>query len=147
MTSGMQKVFLVLTAVMLVGIVLAGLVFTKAFSAWVAATRAGNESATIQNLKTFAIVESQYFYSHQRTFGTLEQMVQEELLSSKFKSNPVDGYVLTLTVTSDRAAYMLTADPSSAPDGKNHFYLDSVSRQIHFNPNQAAGPNDPILSK
>ena len=111
MTSGMQKVFLVVTAVMLVGIVLAGLVFTKAFSVWVSATRAGNEAATIQNVKTIGIVELQYFYSHQRTFGTFEQLIQEELLSSKFKSNPVDGYVLTLTVTSDRAAYALTADP------------------------------------
>jgi type II secretory pathway pseudopilin PulG len=144
MTSGMQKVFLVLTAVMLVGIVLAALVFTKAFSVWVAATRAGNEAATIQHLKTIGVVELQYFYAHQRTFGTLEQLVQEQLLSSKFKGNPVDGYVMTLTVTSDRAAFTLTADPASASDGKNHFYLDSMSRQIHSNPDKPAGPNDPV---
>lgn len=143
MSSGLQKVFIVLFAVMLVGIVLAGLVFVSAFSGWVSATRAGNEAATVQNLKTVAVVESQYFYGHHRTFGTLQQLVQEQMISAKFNGNPIDGYVLTLTVSSEPAAYTLAADPASKSQGTNHFYLDSSLHQIHFNPDQPAGPNDP----
>ena len=147
MSSGLQKLFIVLVAVMLVSIVLAGLVFVQAFKVWAVATRAGNEAATIQSLKTVAAVESQYFYGHHRTFGTVQQLVQEQMLSSKFNGNPIDGYVLTLTVTSEPAAYELAADPASKSEGTKHFYLDSVSRQIHVNQANPAGPNDPILNQ
>ena len=149
MASGMQKVFLVVTAVMLVGLVLAGLVFVKAFDAWQLAKRAGDETATLQNIKTIAVVELQYFYGHRRTFGTFEQLVQEKLLSSKFSGNPVntDGYVFTLTVTPEPAAFTIKADPESRLTGTKHFYLDSVSREIHVNSEKPAGPNDPVLKE
>lgn len=150
MSARIQKIFLVLVAVMVVGLVLAGLVFVKAFQGWQRAMQADNEVAAVQNLKTIAVVESQYFYSHRRTFGTFEQLAKEQLLSLKFSTNPVktdDGYVLTLTVTSEPAAYTIMADPSNPQTGRRHFYLDSASREIHVNPDQPAGPNDPILSK
>jgi hypothetical protein len=144
-----QKLLLVLGAVMLVGVVLAGLILGKALSALQTVQRIGNETATIQNLKTIALVESQYFYSHRRTFGTFERLVAEQMLSAKFAGNPVtnDGYVLTLTITSEPAAYRITADPASAREGARHFYLDSVSREIHVNSDKPAGSNDPIVNK
>lgn len=147
MSSSIQKIFIVLTAVMVIGLVLAALVFVRAFSGWAAATRAGNEAATMQNLNTIGLVEAQYFYSHQRTFGTFEQLIQESALSSKFGGNPVDGYTLTLTVTSEPSFFSVRADPASAAQGKTHFYLDSVSLEIHVNSDKPAGPNDPIVSK
>ena len=149
MSARIQKIFLVLVAVMVVGLVLAGLVFVKAFEGWQLAIRAGNEEANVQNLKTIATVELQYFYSHHRTFGTFEQLVQEQLLSSRFSGNPVktDGYVFTLTVTSEPAAFTIKVDPESTLTGTKHFYLDSVSREILVNSEKPAGPNDPVLNK
>lgn len=151
MSARIQKIFLVLVAVMVVGLVLAGLVFVNAFKGWHAAIRAGNEAATVQNLKTIAAVEAQYFYSHHRTFGTFEQLVKEQMVSSKFAGNPekvtVDGYILTLTVTSEPQAFVITATPESAITGTKHFYFDSVSREIHFSSEKPAGPNDPIVNK
>jgi hypothetical protein len=149
MTSSIQKIFLVLVAVMVVGIILAGLLFVRSFAVWETVQLAGNETATVQNLKTIAVVELQYFYSHRRTFGTFDELVKEQLLSRKFAGNPVttDGYVLTLTVTSEPAAFSINANPLSAFEGKKHFYLDSVSREIHVNPEKPAGPNDPVLNK
>jgi hypothetical protein len=130
---------------------LAGLVFVKAFDAWQLAKRAGNETAAVQNIKTIATVELQYFYSHHRTFGTFEQLVKEQMLNSKFAVNPekvtVYGYVLTLTVTSEPQAFVITASPESAITGSKHFYLDSVSREIHVNSEKPAGPNDQVLNK
>jgi type II secretory pathway pseudopilin PulG len=149
MSVSIQKLSLVIVAVMVVGLVLAGLVFVKAFDAWQLAKRAGNEAATIQNLKTIAAVEAQYFYSHRRTFGTFEQLVKEQLVSSKFTGNPstTDGYTLTLTLTSGPPAFVITAIPVNNATGTKHFYLDSISREIHVNSEKPAGPNDPVLNK
>jgi len=148
-SARIQKIFLVLVAVMVVGLVLAGLVFVKAFDAWQLATRAGNEAAIVQHLKTIAAVEAQYFYSHHRTFGTFEQLVKEQMLSSRFAGNPVtlDGYVLTLTLTSEPQAFVVAATPVSKAAGSKHFYFDSVSRELHVNSEKPAGPNDPIMNK
>ena len=108
---------LVLLAVMVIGIVLATMVFTKAVAVWQAATRAGNEAATVQNLKTIAAVEAFYFYGHNRTFGTFEQLMREQSLSRKFAANPIDGYNFVLAVTPDQTAFSITADPAGASGG------------------------------
>src|SRR6266513_1013098 len=101
--------------------------------------RAGNEAATIQNLKTISAVEAQYFLTHNRTFATLDQLMKEGMLSSKFAKSPAvaDGYVLTLSLTlkpsGPGSSYTLTADPVDSSTGHNHFYLDSSSNEIHVN--------------
>jgi hypothetical protein len=147
MAARVQKILLVLLAVMVIGIVLATMLFTKAVAGWQAAMRAGNEAATVQNLKTIAVVEATYFYTHNRSFGTIEQLIGEQSLSRKFAANPVDGYNFVLAVTPEQTAFSVTADPVSEGAGAKHFYLDSVSHQIHFNSAQRAGPNDPVFGK
>lgn len=113
---------------------------------WVAATKAGNEAATIQNLRTIAAVEAQFFYENERTFATLDQLVQKQMLSAKFAAQPLiaDGYVLTLTLKRSDS-YTLNADPVDRSSGTRHFYLDSVSEQIRVNQDVPAGPNDPLF--
>jgi len=114
-----------------------------------AAERAGNEAATIQNLKTISAVEAQYFITHNRTFATLDQLMRERMLSSKFAEDPAvaDGYVLTLSLTpkpsGPASSYTLTANPVDNSTGHNHFYLDSSSNEIHVNADKQAGPDDP----
>ena len=75
--------------------------------------------------------------------------MKEQLVSSKFTGNPVtvDGYVLTLTVTSEPPAFVITATPVNKLPGSKHFYLDSISREIHVSSEKPAGPNDPILKE
>ena len=114
-----------------------------------AATRAGYEAATLQNLKTIAAVEAQYFHSHNRTFGTVDQLVNELSLSSKFRGHPavVDGYVFTLTLApkpDGSSWYKITADPQSESTGTRHFYLDSDDHRLRVNPERQAGPTDPF---
>ena len=131
-------------------IAIIGILIGAAVYGWKAAQRAGNEAATLQNLKTIAAVQIQYYNTHSRSFGTFDQMVKEQMLSSKFEGNPpnVDGYVLTLKVTpktsTSPTSYTLNADPQSDNSGKRHFYIDSNDSSIHLNPDQAAGPNDPV---
>lgn len=115
-----------------------------------AVDRAGNEAATMQNLKSIAACEAQYFISHNRTFGTFDQLVAEQMLSSKFSGNPVtaDGYVLVLVVTPKTAkldsSFAISADPQNSSSGKQHFYLDSGTERIHVNSDRQAGPEDPV---
>jgi hypothetical protein len=97
----------------------------------------------MQNIKTIAAAEVQYYNTHKRNFGTFEQLTEEQMLTSRFSGEPPykDGYVFTLKVTP--GTYTLNADPQSWRTGRNHFYVDSTSASIHMNPDQPAGPNDP----
>ena len=154
MTSMVRKSIIIITAVfVLLGTVVVGVLLGSAAYGWKAAQRAGNEAATQQNLKTIAAVEMQYYNTHSRIFGTLDQLIKEAMLTSKFsgKSPMVDGYVFSVSVTpktvSQPSSYTLNADPLSANTGKRHFYIDSESPTIHVHPDRTAGPGDPALAK
>lgn len=135
---------------LMIVIAIIGILIGAAVYGWKAATKAGNEAATLQNLKTIAAVEIQYYNTHSRTFGTFDQLVKEQMLSSKFNGNPpvTDGYVMNLKVVPKTAtsatSYTLNADPQDSGSGKNHFYMDSADGAIHVNPDAPAGPNDAV---
>ena len=143
MTSTVQKIIIGLVVVMLLGLFVIGFLVGAVVYGWKAAQLAGNEAATQQDLKTIAAVEIQYYNTHNRNFGTFDQMIKEGMLTSKFSGDPpaVDGYVFTLSVRPK--AYTLNADPQNANTGKNHFYVDSTSASIHVNPDRPAGAADP----
>ncbi len=135
---------------LMIVIAIIGILIGAAVYGWKTAQKAGNEAATLQNLKTIAAVQIQYYNTHARTFGTFEQLVKEQMLSSKFSGSPpnVDGYILVLKVTpktsTSPTSYTLNADPQTDSSGGNHFYMDSSDGSIHVNPAQPAGPNDPV---
>ena len=58
---------------LMIVIAIIGILIGAAVYGWKAATRAGNEAATLQNLKTIAAVEIQYYNTHSRSFGTFDQ--------------------------------------------------------------------------
>ena len=150
MTSTAQKIIIGAAVFVLLGFAVIGVLIGAAVYGWKAAQRAGNEAATLQNMKTIAAVEVRYYNTHNRTFGTFDQLIRERMLTSKFsgESPAPDGYILTLKVTpgsTDRQSfYALNADPQSASAGKNHFYMESASESIHVNPDEPAGATDPL---
>lgn len=150
MTSSAQKIIIGVVVLAFLVLVVIGVLTGAAVYGWKAAQRAGNEAATLQNMKTIAAVEVQYYSTHKRAFGTFDQLIREQLVTSKFSGDPPapDGYILTLKVTPGTAGrqsfYALNADPQSANTGKNHFYVDSASESIHVNPDQRAGATDPL---
>src|SRR6266852_817375 len=98
---GWLKALLIVAAVVVLLIVaVIGILIGAASYGWKSALRAGNEAATMQDLKTIAAVEIQYYNTHHRTFGTLDQMIKERMLTSKFSGNPpiADGYVFSLNI-------------------------------------------------
>lgn len=149
MTSTAQKIIIGVVVAVVLAVAVLGMVLGAAVYGWKAAQKAGNEAATIQNMKTIAAVEIQYYNTHNRNFGTLAQLIDEQMLTSKFAGNPpgIDGYVVILKVTprtsNQLSSYTLNCDPTSESTGRNHFYLDSTSATIHVNSDQTAGASDP----
>jgi len=150
MSNRAQKIIIAVVVVGICVLFVLGVVVGAAVVGWKAATRAGNEAATLQNLRTIAAVEAQYFNNHNRKFATLDQLVSEQLLSAKFRGDPAvaDGYVFTLSLSrkpdGSSSWYKLTADPQDESTGRNHFYLDSDEGGIRMNPEGQAGPTDPL---
>jgi hypothetical protein len=144
-----QKIVIGVVVVALMGLFVIGLVVGAAVYGWKAAQRAGNEAATIQNLKTVAAVEIQYYNTHNRTFGTFPQLIEEQMLTSKFAGDPPtpDSYALRLNVkpktSGQPSSFTLNADPKNDTTSERHFYVDSTSATIHVNPDRPAGANDP----
>jgi prepilin-type N-terminal cleavage/methylation domain-containing protein len=133
---------------LMIVIAIIGILIGAAVVGYRAAMKSGNEAATLQNMRTIAAVQIQYFNTHQRSFGTFEQLTKDGGLTSKFGGNPpvADGYTYTLKVVpktpTSTSSYTLNADPQDT--AANHFYIDSNDSAIHVNPAQAAGPSDPV---
>src|SRR5207249_2615962 len=142
---------LFIAVVVLLTVAIIGVLIGGAVIGFKAAQKAGNEAATLQDLKTIAAVEIQYFNGHNRTFGTFDQLIKDLSFDTRFSGNPpvADGYIFTLKVTpktpSGPSSYTLSADPQTDATGKNHFYIDSNGGTIHVNADQPAGPNDSPL--
>ena len=151
MTSRAQNIIIAIAVAVFIVVAAFGVLVGAALYGWKAALRAGNEAATLQNVKTIAAVEIQYFNRHNRTFATFDQLVKEQMLTSKFAGDPVivDDYILTLNVSASRPnpSYIITADPQSDSSGRRHFYLNSTSEIIHANPDRHASADDPPFDK
>jgi Tfp pilus assembly protein PilE len=155
MTRTQKTVLGIAIGVLVCSLVIAvvGILLGAATVSWKSAVRAGNEVAAKKSLRTIAPIEIQYYNTHNRKFGTFEELIGEQLLDARFRGQApvVDGYVYQLTIgggtSNAQPIYFVTADPQDRSTGTTHFYLDSSSREIHVNPNQRAGPNDPPLDK
>src|SRR4051812_39059284 len=148
MTNRNRNIIIAVAVVLVIVLFMFGVLVGAAVVGYGAAIRSGNEAATLQNLKTIAAYEVQYFHTHKRTFGTFEQLISESGLSPKFAGKPpmADGYEFTLSLVpgpDGSSSFKINANPLDPNTGTNYFYLDSDDQRIHMNAGRQAGPSDP----
>jgi Tfp pilus assembly protein PilE len=151
MTSLTKKIIIGVGALVLLIAIVIGIVVAAGFVSWKTAIRSGNEAAALQHLKTIAATQIQYYNTHNRNFGTFDQLIRDGLLDARFGGEVVGGYTFALRVTSKTASgpasYTLNADPRDSSTGRNHFYVDSTGDAIHINADQPARASDPLVGE
>jgi hypothetical protein len=86
-----------------------------------------NESAAVSNLRTINTAQVTYLSSHDGKYGTISDLIAEQLLDSRFDTI-VAGYVYKVTLSDED--YLATAMPASRERGKYGYFSreDAVVR-------------------
>src|SRR5438876_10822757 len=138
---------------LMIVIAIIGILIGAAVIGFKAAQKAGNEAATLQDLKTIAAIEIQYFNTHNRAFGTFEQLIKDVGLDTRFSGNPpvADGYIFTLKVTpkspSSPSSYTLNAAPHTPPTAHTPSHPHSHRPTLHTHHHPPAPPHAPPLPR
>jgi Tfp pilus assembly protein PilE len=136
------------------GLAVLGVVAGIAIPAWLSNVRRANETAAVSTLNTIAVEERTHLRAHD-SYATFDQLIEDGALDKRFvgASPVVEGYAFTLSVTpksgSASPAFSVNADPQQSEGfkatGRRHFYLDSTSTEIHYNEENPATGDDPVL--
>lgn len=138
---------------LMIVIAIIGILVGVGVPAWQNITRAGNETAAVQTLRTITSEQRVYFNTHGRTgYATFDQLREAGALDNRFAGDApvVEGYIFTLKVVpkspSGPAFFSINADPQQkeglGATGGRHFYIDSNINTVRTNAQGPAGPND-----
>ncbi|HEX5709520.1 MAG TPA: prepilin-type N-terminal cleavage/methylation domain-containing protein [Pyrinomonadaceae bacterium] len=138
---------------LMIVIAIIGILVGVGVPAWQNITRAGNETAAVQTLRTIASEQRVYYNTKGRVgYATFDQLRDSGALDNRFAGDApvVEGYIFTLKVTpkspSGPAFFSVNADPQQkeglGATGGRHFYIDSNINTVRTNSQGPAGPND-----
>jgi hypothetical protein len=109
-----------------------------------------DETSAIGALRTIALAQRTYSLSNGGSYASFQQLCDGGYMDSRFNSSKpeVKGYVLTMDVSAkpgSESGFSCNADPLRAGEqAGRHFYIDSLSNEVHVNPTQPATASDPI---
>jgi hypothetical protein len=106
-----------------------------------------DETSAIMTLKTISTTQQTYAAGNGGAYGSFQQLCEAGYLDSRFNSaNPqFKGYTFSINV-GDKS-FSCNADPApGTAQSARHFYIDSVSDEMHANPTQPATSADPGLN-
>ncbi|MCM3870914.1 MAG: DUF4190 domain-containing protein [Pyrinomonadaceae bacterium] len=129
--KGFATAGLVTSILSVVIIVPIGIIAAIAIPNLLAARRAANEGSTIQALRQVSSAEEMYSGVH-GTYGTLEELANEQLISRGIATGTRNGYVIKIEVSKPESRdqigrFQLVAVPLTYPNsGRRSFYLDET---------------------
>jgi len=124
--SGSGRGFSLLELLIVVGVIL--VIATIAIPSLLRSRQQANENAAVANLRTISNAEAAYVSASGGYFGTVPQLVSQQLLDERFESGTIAGY--QYSVTSGRFEFTATASPASSNLGRYGYYMlaDGVIR-------------------
>jgi len=141
---------------LMIVIAIIGILVGVGIPAWQSSVRSANQAAAIRSLQAIAVEQRTYYNTHNRSgYGTFDQLIADGALNKNFTGEAPEneGYIYKMVITGKSAgqqpSFKVNADPTK-PDGfnatgKQFYYMDSNSNEIHVNDSQPAGPDDPPL--
>jgi hypothetical protein len=108
-----------------------------------AATKAPDESSTLDTIAKINDAETNYFRRNRRYALSFEELVDAHLLNSVPVPNQL-GYDFTLRPSADAQTYKLSVNPTGNSPGARHFYTDE-SGAIHAEAGRDATADSPKI--
>lgn len=120
--------FSILELLIVVAIIL--IITTIALPSLLRSRQAANELRAVANLKTINTAQITYLSGSGGNYGTIEELVDDGLLDSRFIADEFGGY--TYTITGTPVSYEATAEVTSSTAGRLSYFSgpDGVVRYL-----------------
>ncbi len=130
--------FSLLELLIVVAIIL--IIATIAIPNLIRARQVANETGAVANLRVINTAQITFF-SGSGNYGTIEELVADGLLDSRFSSGAVQGYDYTITDTPD--TYVATAAASSSNAGR-FSYFTGPDNIVRYSEGEDVTPGEPV---
>jgi type IV pilus assembly protein PilA len=140
-----QKGFSLIELLIVVAII--GVIATIAIPNLLTSQRSARESSAVGTLRTLMTAEANFItaYGGNARYGTMAELISNDLVDDELVGSSRNGYSFTLTQTSP-VNYYITATPVTNATEMRHFYADD-SGLIREELGAAATATSPALSR
>ena len=113
--------FSLLELLIVVAIIL--IIATIAIPSLLRSRQAAHEAAAVSTLRTINTAEVTYLSTGNGKFGSMTDLISNQLIPSNFVPGPVSGYDFAIAINTAGTDFTVTASPASANDGRYGYYV------------------------
>jgi len=116
-----NKGFSLLELLIVVAIIL--IIATIAIPSLLRSRQAAHEAAAVATLRTINTAEVTYLSTAAGQFGTIPDLISNQLIPSNFVPGPVSGYNFSIVLDATNRDFTVSAFPASANDGRYAYFV------------------------